>query len=165
MRSLYYNEDNKTKIKIGVITLIVNSVFIAFILIYLFVPFGGNSSGDTSTGSIAFENAEYGQYVLYIGTNDKDTYEQIIPLDEAVEIVNAICAKHVGGWTMKHARGGWVDEKNILTQENTLVYFIAWASEADVIAIMDEVLVALNQNSILIERRDISSVFYRGENK
>jgi len=162
MRNSYYNEDNTTKIKIGVAALILNSVLIVFILVYLFVPFGGSSGGSSSTGAIAFENAEYGQYVLYIGMNDKDTYEQIIPTDEVVEIVNAICAKHVGGWTMKHARGGWVDEKDVLTQENTLVYFIAWASESDVIAIMDEVLVALNQNSILIERRDISSVFYRG---
>jgi len=161
MRKAYYDENNNLKIKFGVITLIVNSVLLAFMLIYTFVPFGGNSGGDPSVGAIAFENAEYGQYVLYIGMNDKDTYEQIIPTDEAVEIVNAIFAKHVGGWTMKHARGGWVDEKNILTQENTLVYFVAWADEADVIAIMDEVLVALNQNSILIERRDISSVFYR----
>jgi hypothetical protein len=63
---------------------------------------------------------------------------------------------------MHHAKGGWVDETGTLTQENSLVFTVAYAEESAVIAVMDEVLVALNQNSILIERKDISSVFYRG---
>jgi hypothetical protein len=116
-----------------------------------------------SDSILAFESADYGQYVLYIGLNDRFTYEQIIPTDEAVDIVNNIFAKHVGGWTMHHARGGWVDETDTLTQENTIVYTLAYADEKAVIAIMNEVLIALNQNSILIERRNLSSVFYRGE--
>jgi len=116
-----------------------------------------------SGGTINFETAENAQYILYIGTNDKDTYEQIIPTDEAREIVNFICAKYVDGYTSDVCEGGWVDEKNILTQENTLVYTINDADETAIISIMDEVLTALNQNAILVERRDVSGVFYHGK--
>ncbi|MCL2603783.1 MAG: DUF3574 domain-containing protein [Defluviitaleaceae bacterium] len=156
---LYSNKtDGNGKWLAVIMLLAANLIVTAVIIVYMLIPSGGGSNG-----ILAFESAEYGQYVLYIGLNDRHTYEQIIPTDEAVEIVNNIFAKHVGGWTMHHARGGWVDETDTLTQENSLVYTVAYANEVAVIAIMDEVLVALNQNSILIERRDISSVFYRGE--
>ena len=157
MHSYNNEKDNRNKWIIIIALLAVNLAVTAFITVYTLIPGSGGGS------VLAFESADYGQYVLYIGLNDKLTYEQIIPTDEAVEIVNEIFAKHVNGWTMHYARGGWTDETDTLTQENSLVYTIAYADEAAVIAIMDEVLVALNQNSILIERRDISSVFYSGE--
>ena len=116
------------------------------------------------TGTIlAYEDAEDGRYVLYIGLNDKDTYEQIIPTDEARDIVNRICTKYVEGYTVSEANGGWVDETGTLTEESTLVYILSDAHEEDVIAIMDEVLAALNQNSILVERQEYVYSFYSGK--
>lgn len=143
--------------------LVVNTVSVLFILLYLFVPRGVQGELQYEVqGRIAFDDIKYGKYILYIGTNDKYTYEQIIPTDEARQIVNEICSRHVGGYTVMEAMGGWVDEKGILTQEHTLVYSFIYTDEDAIIAIMDEVLVALNQNSILIERADVSSSFYRG---
>ena len=61
-------------------------------------------------GSMLTEQMETGKkYVLYIGTNDKDTYEQVISTEEAREIVNEICIKYVDGYTASEAKGGWVD--------------------------------------------------------
>jgi len=141
--------------KLNFVLLIVNLTVTAGIAVYLF-------AGARQVSSLLdFELAENAQYILYIGTNDKDTYEQIIPTDEAREIVNSICAKYVDGYTSDVCEGGWVDEKNILTEENTLVYTINGADETAIISIMDEVLTALNQNAVLVERRDVSSVFYR----
>ena len=62
------------------------------------------------------------RYTLYIGLNDKDTGTQKIPTEKAREIVDAICCEHVGGFTAVHAEGGWTDENNSMTRENTLVY-------------------------------------------
>lgn len=100
------------------------------------------------------------KYIMYIGTNCKDTYSQLIPTEEAINIVNEICARHIGGYTVHQASGGWIDEQGILTQENTLVYTLMGIDEKKVMAIMDEVLVALNQNSILLERQAVSSTYY-----
>jgi len=146
--------------RITVILLIINITVTAGIVVYLFA---GTRQEPNLNGTLDFETVENAQYILYIGTNDKDTYEQIIPTDEAREIVNAICAKYVDGYTSDVCEGGWVDEKNILTEENTLVYTINGADETAIISIMDEVLTALNQNAVLAERRDVSSVFYRGK--
>ena len=142
--------------------LIVNLLATAFILLCLFTPLGEEPGTD---GILEFESARDGVYVMYIGTNDKDTYEQIIPTGDAVGIVNEICAKYAEGYTMSLAEGGWVDEEGVLTQENTLIYTFAYIEESAVVSIMDEVLTALNQNSILVERRDISGAFYHGKGK
>lgn len=103
------------------------------------------------------------KYILYIGTNDKDTYTQLIPTEEARDKVNAICAKYVGGYTVSDARGGWVDETDTLTQENTLVYSFYEVTEEQLRQIMDDVLKELNQNSILVEKQEAVYTYYSGE--
>ena len=100
------------------------------------------------------------KYTLYIGTNDKDTYTQLIPTEEARKIVDQICAKHTDGYTAMDAQGSWVDETGTATKENSLVYSFYNISEEQITAIMDEVLTALNQNSILVERETVLSAYY-----
>ncbi len=105
------------------------------------------------------EERQEKEYILYIGLNDKDEYRQLIPTEEAQEIINAICIRYVDGYTMTKAEGAWIDEKGKLTSEQTLVYTIR-AKEEDIIRIMDDILPALNQNSILLEEKNSDSVYY-----
>lgn len=127
------------------------------IIVYLCLPQQQNLSVLGETGQQGVK------YTLYIGTNDKDTYTQLIPLEEAKETVNQICSKYVDGYTVQEANGGWVDETGTLTQEETLVYSFVDAEEEDLIAIMDEVLTELNQNSIMVERSDMTYTYYSGK--
>ena len=126
--------------------------------IFFFRPNTGTAPG----GRIPFTSAANGKYVLYIGTNDKDTYAQKIPTDKAKDIVNRICVKYIGGYTAQDAKGGWVDETGKLTQENTLVYSLNGVSENQVISIMNDVLKALNQDSILVEVQNVDYAYYKG---
>lgn len=103
------------------------------------------------------------EYTLYIGLNDKDTYCQLISVEEAREIVDAICIRYVDGYTVMEAKGAWVDEKNILTQENTLVYLFREVDEESLKEIMNEVIIALNQNTILLEKQTAAYIYYGGE--
>lgn len=103
------------------------------------------------------------KYILYIGTNDKDTYMQLIPPEEARDKVNTICAKYVGGYTSSASKGGWVDETGTLTQENTLVYSFYDVTEEQLRQIMYDVLKELNQNSILVEKQEAVYTYYSGE--
>ena len=100
------------------------------------------------------------QYVMYIGTNDKDTYEQIIPTDDAKAIVDGICFKYLEGYTIQDAIGSWVDEKGLPTHENTIVCYFDGTDQETVHKIADEVIVALNQNSVLIEEDQIHTEYY-----
>lgn len=100
------------------------------------------------------------EYTLYIGLNDKDEYRQLISTKEAKEIIDAICVEYVDGYTVTEAGGAWVDEKNTLTQENTLVYHFREADEEALKEIMDKVIAALNQNTILVEEQKVFYTYY-----
>lgn len=106
---------------------------------------------------------EASKYTLYIGLNDKDEYNQLISTEEAKEIVDAICLQYVDGYTVMEAKGAWADEKDILTQENTLVYYFREADEASLREIMNEVIEVLNQNTILLEKQTVGYTYYSGE--
>lgn len=105
------------------------------------------------------------KYTIYIGLNDKDTYEQIISTEDGIRMVNGICSRYVDGYTMQTAKGGWMDEKKILTEENTLIYSFYGATDEEIMQIMDDVLKELNQNSILITYGQENSAYYYGREK
>ena len=113
-------------------------------------------------GSTSKDDETAVQYVMYIGTNDKDTYTQLISTEEAKSIIDEICYKYLGGYTLQDATGSWADEKNMATHENTIVCYFDDADEAAVYKIADEVIEALNQNAVLIEKKDIRMEYYWG---
>lgn len=104
-------------------------------------------------------------YVLYIGLNDKDTYQQEIPTIEAEQAVNEICLQYVDGYTISEAKGAWKDETGAVTEENTLVCSFQGVGEDSIEAIVDEILPTLNQNAILVEGRNTECRYYYSENK
>ena len=152
------NKEKKQQILI--VLLILNLVATCCIIGYLAL---GNRQETNTVGGILADQMETGEkYILYIGTNDKDTYQQEIPTEEARDMVNAICAKYVGGYTASDAKGGWVDETDTLTQENTLVYSFYEITEEQLVQVMDDILKQLNQNSILVERQEAVYTYYYG---
>ena len=110
---------------------------------------------------IAGNEMEYSsKYTLYIGTNDKDTYAKMMPLDDAKKIVNEICMDHVGGYTVYEGNGGWLDDKGVETTEESLVYTFCDVSEEQIREISDEILSSLNQSSILVEHDNVRTTYY-----
>ena len=103
------------------------------------------------------------KYTIYIGTNDKDTYTQKIPTEEARRIVDEICEERLDGYTSSEARGFWKDETGTGTTENSLVYSFSGVSYDTLADVMDEILTALNQNSILVEHDLTSTQYYCGQ--
>lgn len=102
------------------------------------------------------------KYTLYIGLNDKDTYQQEISTAAAEALVMEIALRSVDGFTITSARGVYTDDVGVVTVENTLVCEFLFASEEQILRIMDEILAALNQNSILVERQEVDCQFYLG---
>ena len=103
------------------------------------------------------------QYTMYIGMNDKDTYEQIISTEDAKTIIDNICFKYLDGYTIQDANGSWVDENGLVTHENTIVCCFKDADNDTVYKIADEVIKTLNQNTVLIEKDLIQIDFYGGK--
>ncbi|MEG2842422.1 MAG: hypothetical protein RR900_02945 [Ruthenibacterium sp.] len=86
----------------------------------------------------------------------------MIPTNQAQDIVNEICAKHVGGYITLLSTGEWTDETGAFMHENALVYSFYDVEKEQIIAIMDEALDKLNQNTILMERGEAKSMYYGG---
>ena len=104
------------------------------------------------------------QFVMYVGTNDKDTYKPEHTREEAMQIVDAICLDYFDGYTLTEATGSWLDEKSNITHEYTIVCYFDGADEETVHRAADDIISALNQNTVLIEQNQIQMEYYSGSN-
>ena len=103
------------------------------------------------------------QYVMYLGTNDKDSNEPVYPLEEAKVRAADILVDHFGGYTIQEANGGWQDG-DMMYQENTLVIFLSDTTLDRVHAAADDLIQAFHQSSILIQANETRTEFYSLDN-
>ncbi len=102
------------------------------------------------------------QYVLYLGTNDKDTNEPVFPPEEAKEQLKQILIQRFGGYTITDANGGWVGDDGTEYQEYTLVIYLSDTNIEDVHSLCDELVDVYRQSSVLIQANETTTEFYSG---
>ena len=99
------------------------------------------------------------QYVLYLGTNDKDTGKPVFTQAEAIEQAKDILIRNFGGYTIMEANGGWIDEGKEY-QEYTLVIYLSDTTPDQIHAAADEMLEVFHQSSVLIQENPTRTEFY-----
>ena len=99
------------------------------------------------------------QYVMYLGTNDKDTNKPVFTQAEAMERAREILIRHFGGYTIQEAHGGWVDGGTEY-QEYTLVIYLSDTTLEAVHTAADELIATFNQSSVLIQANPTTTEFY-----
>ncbi|MCR5755656.1 MAG: DUF3574 domain-containing protein [Acetatifactor sp.] len=120
-----------------------------------------SACGQGSTLSILGQEPEAGEkYTLYLGLNDKDTYEQLISTEDALDKANQICAKHAGGYTQLSAKGGWINDDGSMGHENTIVYILYDISEPKLRELLDELIEEFNQSAVLVEKSETAHIYY-----
>ena len=105
------------------------------------------------------------QYVLYLGTNDKDTNLPVCSHEQAQETVKRILIQRFGGYTVQEANGGWIDDAGTEYQEYTLVIHLSDTNLDDVHALCDELIDVFRQSSVLIQANETQTEFYAGPAK
>ena len=126
------------------------------------------AEGEKLTDETAAEPAAEGekedgvQYVLYLGTNDKDTNEPVFAPEEAKEKAKEILIKNLGGYTIQEASGGWVGDDGTEYQEYTLVIYLSDTTEEAVHTVADQLIQTFNQSSVLIQANQTQTEFYGG---
>ena len=100
------------------------------------------------------------QYVLYLGTNDKDTDEPVLPPEQAKERLKDILIQRFGGYTITDANGGWIGDDGTEYQEYTLVIYLSDTTLEDVHSLCDELIDVYNQSSVLIQANETKTEFY-----
>ena len=103
------------------------------------------------------------QYVLYLGTNDKDTNKPVFTQAEALDKAKDILIRHFGGYTIQEAHGGWVDS-DIEYQEYTLVIYLSDTTLDKVHAAADEMIEVFHQSSVMIQANPTRTEFYSSVN-
>ena len=116
---------------------------------------------DGEQDSAASETNADIQYVMYLGTNDKDTNKPVFTEAEAQEQVKDILIRHFGGYTIQEASGGWIDEGTVY-QEYTLVIYLSDTTEEAVHDAADELIETFRQSSVLIQTNPTRTEFYSG---
>ena len=101
------------------------------------------------------------QYVMYLGTNDKDTNEPVFSPDEAKEKAEDILIDNFGGYTIQEAKGGWEDS-GTRYEEYTMVIYLSDTSLDKVHAAADKMLDTFHQSSVLIQSNETVTEFYDG---
>ena len=101
------------------------------------------------------------QYVMYVGTNDKDSNEPVCTPDEAKSRVEDILVQHFGGYTIQEADGGWEDNGTRYREYSVVVYLSDTDLES-VHAAADDLIKEFNQSSVLIQANETRTEFYSG---
>ena len=131
--------------KTGIIAIILSAAAIALSIVNLV----------SSTGSSDV------QYVMYIGTNDRDTNEPVCTPDEAKDLVEDVLINYFGGYTIQEANGGW-EADGTRYHEYSVVVIISDTDLATVHMAADELCEKLNQSSVLIQANETKTEFYEG---
>ena len=103
------------------------------------------------------------QYVLYLGTNDKDTNQPVFAPEEAKETLKNILIRHFGGYTIQEANGGWIGDDGTTYQEYTLVIYLSDTKLDNVHTVCDELIRVFHQSSVLIQSNQTTPEFYSAQ--
>lgn len=120
------------------------------------------SDSATSAANSAAQAQGDVQYVLYLGTNDKDTNEPVFSREECKEKARQILISKLGGYTIQEAEGGWVGDNGNVYQEYTLVLYLSDTTEDKVHEVSDELVKTFRQSSVLIQKNVTQTEFYSG---
>ena len=108
------------------------------------------------------QNAEDLQYVIYLGTNDKDTYEPVYAPEEAKAKTDEVLSNYFEGFTIQDANGAWTNENGTVDHEYTIVIILSGTTPEKVHSAADELIREFNQSSVLIQANKTSTEFYSG---
>ncbi len=102
------------------------------------------------------------QYVMYLGTNDKDTNEPYGTPEEAKATVDKVLTKYFEGFTIQEANGGWLNDDGSVAHEYTLVILLSDTTPEKVHSAADKLIQEFNQSSVLIQANRTKTEFYSG---
>ena len=103
------------------------------------------------------------QYVMFLGTNDKDSNQPYGTPEEAKAKVDEVLTNYFEGFTIQEANGGWVNDDGSVAHEYTVMILLSDTTEEKVHAAADELIQEFNQSSVMIQANKTKTEFYSGE--
>jgi len=94
------------------------------------------------------------QFDLYVGLTTIEGKQ--VAVNDAKEIINAICLKYVDGFISEEGNGGYKGDETNFNDEKVLIYTIFGATDQQINNIVNEILIELSQESILVEKNKVN---------
>lgn len=133
--------------KLGIIAIVISVVALALSCFTVFSHMNENKSTEV-------------QYVMYLGTNDKDTNSPVFGEEESLSRVENILADYFEGFTVQDAKGGWKNEDGSIAHEYTIVITLSDTNLDKVHQAADTLIKEFNQNSVMIQQNRSVTEFY-----
>ncbi len=135
------------------------AVILAVLLSFSAMIFISADAEETMETAAETSGKDQVQYVLFLGTNDKDTNKPVFTESEAQEKAKEILLRRFGGYTIAEASGGWIDGDKRY-QEYTLIIYLSDTTIDKVHEAADELIEVFHQSSILIQENPTRTEFY-----
>lgn len=101
------------------------------------------------------------KFTFFIGLNDKDTHTQKLETLAASNVVAHIFKNFKCDATFSSGQGVYTHDDGTIVVENTIIATVyQFGDDIDISAICDEIKVALNQESVAVERSEVDSRLY-----
>lgn len=98
------------------------------------------------------------KYEIFIGTRDKDSYEELIGADECRRILSEICAERKIGFSLLTQLGGYSHNMGYTTETSMRVVVIG-EDEDEIIRLGERLKQEINTDTILITKSDVEYAF------
>ena len=98
------------------------------------------------------------KYEIFIGLKDKDTYDEILNVDDVKKILSEICTEKEISFSLLTQFGGYIHNKGYTT-ENSLRVIIIGINEDELILLGEKLKEKINTDTILITKTEIEYSF------
>ncbi|MCR4611276.1 MAG: DUF3574 domain-containing protein [Lachnospiraceae bacterium] len=138
--------------KLGIVAIVISIIAVVVSCIAIF------KANSTTTAK-----SEEIQYVMYLGTNDKDTNSPVFSEEESKNKAETILANYFDGFTVQEAKGGWKNDDGSIAHEYTLVIILSDTNLDQVHKAAAELQKTFNQSSVMIQQNTSKTEFYSAE--
>ena len=98
------------------------------------------------------------KYEIFIGLKDKDTYDELLDVNDFVEILSEICKKRQICFTLLTQFGGYTHNKGYTTETSMRVVIIG-IHEDELTLLGEKLKKLINTDTILITKTEIEYSF------
>lgn len=98
------------------------------------------------------------KFEIFIGLKDKDTYDEMLSVDNFKQILSEICTEKQISFTLLTQFGGYTHNKGYTT-ETSLRVIIIGISEEELIPLGNKLKEIINTDTVLITKSEIEYCF------
>ncbi len=98
------------------------------------------------------------KYEIFIGIKDKDSYEEILDVDDFKAMLTEICTEKQISFSLLTQLGGYTHNKGYTTETSLRIILIG-IDEAEALRLGERLKEKINTDTIMITKSEIESAF------